>query len=78
MKLLNLANIYGSHASMKYLVEAKSSAKVGRLPGLKSSNLTLELLDNRLNKLDYEDFMRMDDPFRKQTDVHTLIYEDKI
>jgi len=43
---------------MKYIIEAKSLSKVGRMHGLKSSHLHLELLENRLNRFDYEDFMR--------------------
>ena len=78
LKMLNVSNIYGSGAAMRQMIEMKAAAQVGRLPGLKSSRLGLELLDGRLNKFDYEDYMRMDDPFRKEVDVHTLIYTDKI
>ena len=78
LKMLNVANIYGSGAAMKQMIELKAASKVGRLPGLKSSRLGLEILDNRLGKFDYEDYMRMDDPFRKEVDIHSLIYSDKI
>jgi len=77
-KLVNVSNIYGSAAAMRLMMEMKAAGSIGRLPGLKSSNLALELVDGRLQKFDHEDYMRMDDPFRNETDIHTLIYTDKI
>ena len=44
--------------SMKYAIERDMMAQVGRLPGLKSSHLGLEVLENRASKLDPEDYMR--------------------
>lgn len=43
---------------MKYQIERDMMSRAGRMPGLKSSNLGLEILENRLNKLDPEDYMR--------------------
>jgi Proteasome maturation factor UMP1 len=42
---------------MRYAIERDLLAGIGRMPGLKSSNLGLEVLENRLNKLDPEDYM---------------------
>lgn len=43
---------------MRYLIERDMCSQVKRMPGLKSSNLGLEILENRLSKLDPEDYMR--------------------
>lgn len=43
---------------MRYAIERNMLAGVQRMPGLKSSNMGLEILDNRLDKLDPEDYMR--------------------
>ena len=44
--------------ALRYQIERQMISQEGRMPGLKSSNLGLELLENRLNKLDPEDYMR--------------------
>lgn len=42
---------------MRYAIERDLLGGIGRMPGLKSSNLGLEILENRLDKLDPEDYM---------------------
>ena len=52
-----LSSSFGSHMGMRYAIERDLLASVHRMPGLRSSNLGLEILENRLNKLDPEDYM---------------------
>ena len=56
---VNLLSVsFGSHMALRYQIERQMISQEGRMPGLKSSNLGLELLENRLSKLDPEDYMR--------------------
>lgn len=57
-KLHLMTTTYGSHMGMRYQIEREMMASISRNPGLRSSNLGLEILENRLSKLDPEDFMR--------------------
>jgi len=70
LKMQSYANSFGSHLPMKLTIERMSLAKEGRLPGLKSSNLGLEIAMNKLNKIEFEDFLGSEREMMPKENIH--------
>lgn len=56
-KLRDIGFQYGIAAAMDYKATEKIMSRFHRLPGLRSSNLGLEIHTGRINKLDASDFL---------------------
>jgi proteasome maturation protein len=52
-----LGNVYGAHVPMRKRMELGIVSSIQRLPGLPSSNFGLEILLNKHEDLDFDDFL---------------------
>merc|ERR1711976_380187 len=73
-----IANIYGSGLAMKMQIEEEMLSSIGRLPGEKKSNLSLNITTGNIDKIGFEDFLGTTNPMKFMPNVHKLIIEDKI
>mmetsp|Transcript_67659 Transcript_67659/g.78562 ORF Transcript_67659/g.78562 Transcript_67659/m.78562 type:complete len:118 (+) Transcript_67659:45-398(+) len=60
VRMQGYSTAFGSHLPMKLTIERTIASQTGRLPGLKSSNLQLDIAMNRLNRIDFEDFLNIE------------------
>ncbi|KRX04172.1 hypothetical protein PPERSA_11296 [Pseudocohnilembus persalinus] len=67
----NYANIYGTALPMKLTMERSFAADNRRLHGEKSSLLSLKVLMNRQDKIDWEDFLGNENPQLGGLDPHS-------
>ena len=70
--------LFGSGLCMNLMIERELCSRSERLIQEDSSYIQLKLSSNNMNKLDYHDFMGMDNPLKKTTNVNELIMNDKI
>lgn len=68
-----MSAIYGSAVPMMIKYERDMLGQPERLPGLKSSLLSLECHMNRLNKIDFEDVLNKGNLFKRTTTIHDFI-----
>lgn len=68
-----MSSVYGSAVPMMIKYEREILGQPERLPGLRSSLLSLECHMNRLNKIDFEDVLNRDDLLKKSTTIHDYI-----
>ena len=68
-----MSAIYGSAVPMMIRYERDMLGQPERLPGLRSSLLSLECHMNRLNKLDFEDVLNKGNLFKRSTTIHDYI-----
>jgi len=61
---------------MKLTIERSFLAKEGRLGGLKSSNLGLDIAMNRLNKIDFEDFLGSERETLPKENIHMQLLNE--
>jgi proteasome maturation protein len=54
---LMLRSIQGIHAPLRLITERTAAQRIGRLPGLHSSHLMLEVLDGRDELIGFEDVL---------------------
>lgn len=57
MRLKSCSTLYGSALAMRLATERQLHGQPTRLPGLKSSYLGLEVMMNKLDKIEFEDFL---------------------
>merc|ERR1712226_559441 len=77
-KLNRAANLYGSHMAMRLMIEKNEFMKIGRMPGEPRSNLAVDIMTGKINKIEFEDFLGKDRPNTLPPLVHKLICEDRI
>jgi len=70
------SNAFGSHMPLKLTMERLTTAQSRRLPGLKSSNLGLEVAMNRLSRVDYEDWLSNETPYPSKEVPHLEVIRD--
>mmetsp|Transcript_16753 Transcript_16753/g.43343 ORF Transcript_16753/g.43343 Transcript_16753/m.43343 type:complete len:149 (-) Transcript_16753:361-807(-) len=69
-KLTMLGQVYGAHVPMRKRMEAQIVSRAGRLPGLASSNLGLEVLMNTHEDMEFDDFLGEPAFVTEGVDVH--------
>jgi hypothetical protein len=69
-KLNMLGNVYGAHVPMRKRMELGIVSSIQRLPGLPSSNFGLEILLNKHEDLDFDDFLADPQLAGDGVDVH--------
>lgn len=69
-KLTMLGQVYGAHVPMRKRMEAQIVSRAGRLPGLPSSNLGLEVLMNTHEDIEFDDFLGEPAHAAEAIDVH--------
>lgn len=69
-KLNMLGNVYGAHVPMRKRMDMRIVSACQRMPGLPSSNLGLEILLNKHEDLDFDDFLADPTFATEQIDVH--------
>lgn len=69
-KLNMLGSVYGAHVPMRKRMDMRIVSAVQRLPGLPSSNLGLEILLNKHEDLEFDDFLADPAFAADQIDVH--------
>jgi hypothetical protein len=57
MKLRNCSMLYGSGLAMRLASERQIHGQPARIPGLKSSYLGLDVMMNKLDKIEFEDYL---------------------
>ena len=75
MKLKSCAMLYGSGLAMQLAAERHVHGQPMRLPGQKSSFLGLEIMMNKLDKIDYEDYLGLDQFVMPKKTTHDLILD---
>jgi len=76
LKMQSYSHAFGSHLPIKLTIERAVTSRAGRLPGLKSSHLGLEIAMNRLGKIDFEDFLGDIDPYASKEIPHLAVIKD--
>ncbi|KAL4461193.1 hypothetical protein ABPG72_011758 [Tetrahymena utriculariae] len=69
-KMKMYSNLYGSQFPMMLTIERNILAKPSRLPGEKQSLLGLDIMMNRLNQIEFEDFLGTDNPEMHKLNAH--------
>lgn len=69
-KLNMLGNVYGAHVPMRKRMDMRIVSAAQRMPGLPSSNLGLEILLNKHEDLEFDDFLADPAFSSEQIDVH--------
>lgn len=75
MKMRNCSILYGSGLAMRLAMERNVHGQPTRLPGLKSSYLGLEIMMNKLDKIEFEDFLGEDQLALPTKSMHDLMLE---
>merc|ERR1711935_339064 len=73
-----IANIYGSGLVMKMKIEREMIGGVGRLPGEPFPTLGMDILTGKIDRIEFDDCLGLDNPLKPTPNVHKLVMEDKI
>jgi len=68
LRMQSYSLAFGSHLPLKLTMERMITSQSRRLPGLRTSNLGLEVAMNRLQKIDYEDYLSTETPLASRED----------
>jgi len=69
-KLNMLGSVYGAHVPMRKRMDMRIVSASQRMPGLPSSNFGLEILLNKHQDIDFDDFLNNPMYATEQIDVH--------
>lgn len=70
------AAVYGAALPMRRMMDRQTLSQFHRLPGLPSSQLGIELLDRKDEKIDFADFLNIETPEFPEDDPRETLEKD--